>query len=223
MPETAETLVEAMRDLIEVIRTADLCDTDLGWATETLAGITARLSPNVVEGMRMQHTLRYDIEVAERGRSSADTVDKMATSGNSDPGEIFPYSPVVGPLNPISPPVKMWRATGDAQGEVHGEARFGAAFNGPPGSVHGGIIAAMFDELLGVTALLNGLGAFTGTLSVVYKSMTPLDTPVQMRAWIAGTERRKVFIEGELLDGDTLCATASGIFVRSARLSGRPG
>jgi len=223
MPQTAETLVEAMRDLIEVIRTADLSDTDLGWATETIAGITMRLSPSVVEGVRMQHTLRYGAHASDRGAIDPDTVDDMAASGDLDPEEFFPYSPLVGRLNPISPPVRMWRATGDAKGEVHGEARFRSAFNGPPGSVHGGIIAATFDELLGVTAVVNGLGAFTGTLSVVYKSLTPLEKPVRMRAWVAGTERRKVFIEGELCDGDTLCATASGIFVRSEKLSGLPG
>ena len=32
--------------------------------------------------------------------------------------------------------------------------RFGAAYEGPPGSVHGGIIAAAFDEVLGMTQSL---------------------------------------------------------------------
>jgi len=212
-----------MRDLIEVIRTADLCETDLGWATETITGVTARLNPIVVEGVRMQHTLRYEAYASERGPIDPDTTDLMAASGNLDPDEFFPYSPLVGRLNPISPPVRMWRAKGDARGEVHGEARFRSAFNGPPGSVHGGVIAATFDELLGATAVVNGLGAFTGTLSVVYKSLTPLEELVRMRAWIAGTERRKVFVEGELRHGDRLCATAHGIFIRSAKLSGLPG
>ncbi len=210
-----------MRDLIEVIRTADLSDTDLGWATEIICGVTDRLRPSVVEGVRMQHTLRYEAYAVKRGVIDPDAVDERGAAGNLDPEEFFPYSPLVGRLNPISPPVRMWRATGDAKGEVHGEVSFRSAFNGPPGSVHGGIIAATFDELLGATAVVNGLGAFTGTLSIVYRSLTPLEKPVRMRAWVAGTERRKVFIEGELHDGDTLCATASGIFIRSEKLSAR--
>jgi len=223
MPETVESLVEAMRDLIEVVRTADLSEIDLGWATDKLHEISDRLAPSIVEGVRMQHTLRYEAYAVERGAIDPDTVDERAVAGNLDPEEFFPYSPLVGRLNPISPPVRMWRATGDAKGEVHGEASFRSAFNGPPGSVHGGIIAATFDELLGATAVVNGLGAFTGTLTVVYRSLTPLEKPVQMRAWVAGTQRRKVFIEGELRDGPTLCATASGIFIRSEKLSGLPG
>ena len=223
MPETVESMVEALRDLIEVVRTADLCETDLGWATESLRDITTRLEPSVVPGMRMQHTLKYEAYAAERGSIDPDTVDERAASGDLDPEEFFPYSPLVGRLNPISPPVRMWRATGESEGEVHGEARFRSAYNGPPGSVHGGVIAATFDELLGATAVVNGLGAFTGTLSVVYKSLTPLHEKVNMRAWVAGTERRKVFIDGELRHGDTLCAIASGIFIRSEKLSGLPG
>jgi len=223
MPETVESLVEAMRDLIEVVRTADLSETDLGWATEKLHGISDRLAPSIVLGVRMQHTLRFEAYAAGRGEIDPDTVDEVAATGSLDPEEFFPYSPLVGRLNPIAPPVRMWRATGDAAGEVHGEARFRSAYNGPPGSVHGGVIAATFDELLGATAVVNGLGAFTGTLNVVYKSLTPLEKRVEMRAWVAGTERRKVFIEGELRHGQTLCATASGIFIRSEKLSGLPG
>ncbi len=223
MPQTAESLVEAIRDLIEVVRTADLSGADLRWATENINGITERLTPSIVPGVRMQHTLRFEKYAAERGTIDPDTVDDVAASGHLDPEEFFPYSPLVGRLNPIAPPVRMWRATAESAGEVHGEARFRSAYNGPPGSVHGGVIAATFDELLGATAVVNGLGAFTGTLKVVYRSLTPLEEKVELRAWVAGTERRKVFIEGELRHDRTLCATASGIFIRSEKLTGLPG
>ncbi len=223
MPESAESLLDAMRDLIEVVRTADLSGTDLGWATGMLDEITERLRPRVVEGIRMQHTLHYEAYAAERALVDSGTADETAAEGHLDPGEFFPYSPLVGRLNPISPPVRMWRATGDSKGEVHGEAVFRSAFNGPPGSVHGGVLAATFDELFGATAVVNGLGAFTGTLSVVYRTLTPLEQKVHMRAWVTGSERRKVFLEGELCHGDTLCATATGIFIRSEKLLGLPG
>ncbi len=208
MPESTETLVESMRDLIEVIRTSDLTDTDLGWATAMVTEITDKLRPRVVDSVRMQHTLVH------QGHAAADTT--------LEPSEFFPYSPLAGRLNPISPPVRMWRATGESEGEVHGDAVFRSAFNGPPGSVHGGVIAAVFDDLMGAAAVVNDLGAFTGTLSVVYRSPTPLEEKVEMRAWVTGSERRKVFIEGELRHGDTLCASATGIFIRSQMLAGVP-
>jgi len=218
MPETAETFVDAIRDLIGVVRTADLSDTDLGWATTMIHDIADRLRPSMVKGVRMQHTLRFEDYASERGLIDPDSIDDRAAASELDPVEFFPYSPVIGRLNPISAPVRMWRAVGDSNGEVHGEAVFGSAFNGPPESVHGGIIAATFDELLGATAVVNGLGAFTGTLSVVYRSPTPLDQLVEMRGWVSGSERRKVFLEGELTHEGTVCATASGIFIRSENL-----
>jgi len=204
MPDTAETFVDAIRDLIGVVRTADLSDTDMGWATAMLGDIADRIRPSMVDGVRMQHTLRFESFTAEHGLI--------------DPEGFFPYSPVIGRLNPIAPPVRMWRAVGESIGEIHGEAVFGSAFNGPPESVHGGIVAATLDELLGVTAVVNGLGAFTGTLSIVYRSFTPLDKRVEMRGWVSGSERRKVFLEGELTHEGTVCATASGIFIRSENL-----
>ncbi len=223
MSESAESLVETLRDLIEVVRTADLSGDDLGWATSTLADVTERLRSRVVGGVRIQHTLHYEAYAAERVPADPYSLDEMAASGSLDPDEFFPYSPVVGRLNPISPPVRMWRATGESKGEVHGEVVYRSAFSGPPQSVHGGVLAATFDELLAAVAVVNGLGAFTGTLSVVYKTLTPLEEKIQMRAWVAGSERRKVFLEGELCHGDTLCATASGIFVRSDKILGLTG
>jgi acyl-coenzyme A thioesterase PaaI-like protein len=129
-----------------------------------------------------------------------------------DPAVFFEMSPIVGPRNPIAPPVRMW-ATDD--GHVHGEATIGAAYNGPPGLVHGGVIALIFDELLGCTGVVNGVGGYTGTLSVRYRLPTPLFTPLSMEASIDRIEGRKVFIVGEIRYGDTLTATAEGIFIVS--------
>ena len=53
----------------------------------------------------------------------------------------------------------------------------------------------------------------TGTLTVRYRSPTPLHTPLVMRAWIREVERRKIFVDGTLHVGDRLCAEAEGIFI----------
>ncbi len=39
-------------------------------------------------------------------------------------------------------------------GRIVGSVTFTAAYEGPPGCVHGGYVAAAFDELLGVTQSL---------------------------------------------------------------------
>ena len=51
---------------------------------------------------------------------------------------------------------------------------YGTAYEGPPGSVHGGVVAAMFDEVLGMTQSLSGQPGMTGTLRIRYRRPTPL-------------------------------------------------
>ena len=224
MPTPAEDLNTALRDLIDVVRTADLDGLDLEAEIGSVQALTDGLRPHRHEGMRMQATLRYDtfIESVARpvGDANAPGVDDYARDGQKDPDEFFPYSPVVGRLNPIAPPVRMWRAAGPMGSEIHGEAVFGAAYNGPPGCVHGGVIAETIDELLGSVCVVNGLGGFTGTLTVVYRSPTPLGESITMRGWHDRTEGRKIFAKGTLHHGDTLCAEAEGVFIQSAKLPG---
>lgn len=226
MPTPAEDLNAALRDLIDVVRTADLDAAGASTVEAQAAEITAiadALRPHVVDGLRMQAALRWDMLDSDSGARMIDvqdlTPEEYAAPDRPDPEEIFPYSPVVGSLNPLSPPVRLWRAVGETGGELHGEAVLGAAYNGPPGSVHGGVIAEVFDEMLGCLCVTKGIGGFTGTLTVVYRSTTPIDTPIRLRAWHDRTEGRKVFAKGTIHHGDTLCAEAEGIFILSESLS----
>jgi acyl-coenzyme A thioesterase PaaI-like protein len=132
---------------------------------------------------------------------------RVAPAG--DPHDYFPFSPVVGLYHPLAPPVEV--KVGD--GVVHGRANLGSAFEGPPGCVHGGVIASMFDELLGIVNIAAGVGAMTGTLTIRYRKPTPLLTDLRFELRHTGVERRKVFAAGEMYAGDELCAEAEGIFI----------
>lgn len=226
MSTPGEALNDALRDLIEVVRTADLDAAGSALVDEQAAGvrsITEALRPHTVAGLRMQAALEYDLLAADSGARMLEVQDlsdeEFVAEGRPNPEEIFPYSPVVGRLSPLAPPVRLWRALGETGGELHGEATLGAAYNGPPGSVHGGVIAEVFDEMLGCMCVTKGLGGFTGTLTVVYRTPTPLDTPLALRAWHDRSEGRKIFAKGTIHHGDVLCAEAEGIFIRSDQLS----
>ncbi|MCY3851893.1 MAG: PaaI family thioesterase [Acidimicrobiaceae bacterium] len=210
-----EELNQAVRELIEVVRTADLDQVDLADPIAQIRGARDDLRARVVPGMRMQSSLVYEAPAADAPEGEPETLAPPAAFGAEHPSDFFPYSPLVGLLNPISPPVAMRRVAAGGHFEIHGEVTFGAAFNGPPDCVHGGVIAALFDELLGSTCVVNDIGGYTGTLTVVYRTPTPLGTPLQMRGWHDRSERRKVFAKGTLHSGDALCAQAEGIFVQS--------
>lgn len=203
-----ERLVDELRALIEVVRTSDLAEAatagaDLAGLTAAVAAVRSQLGAHVVDDVRMQAGLRAQ---DRPGTAPGELPDLTGVT----PEGFFPYSPVIGPLNPIAPPFRFWME-GD---EVRGEGRFGAAYNGPPGGVHGGLVAALMDEVLGVTGVMTGNHGFTGTLTIRYESLTPVDTDLRVRGWVDGAEGRKAFIAGELLVGDRLCARADGIFIR---------
>lgn len=126
-----------------------------------------------------------------------------------DPHASFELSPFIGRANPLAPPIAL-RQEGDA---VLGVVTFGSAYEGPPGCVHGGYVAAAFDEVLGATQSLSGAPGMTGTLTVRYRSPTPLHEELRMEGRIRAVEGRKIFADGTLHVGDRLCAEAEGIFI----------
>ena len=96
---------------------------------------------------------------------------------------------------------------------VLGRCTLRAAHEGPPGRSHGGVVAAVFDDLFGFVLTVNQLAAFTGELSIRYRAGAPLFEPLELRAWMVGRERRKLFIEGEGSSTHGVFATATATFI----------
>ena len=181
-------LADASRDLIDRLVATDAPDEVIAAATAEVAAAAARF-----EGYH-QGTLYGFSEMANAGK-------------RHDP--LYDHSPLIGIANPLAPPMSI-REEG---GVIVAEVEFGQAYEGPPGCVHGGYVAAAFDELLGATQSLSGAPGMTGTLTVRYESPTPLMTPLRMEGRLVGVERRKIFTEGTFFDGDRVTATAKGIFI----------
>jgi len=125
-------------------------------------------------------------------------------------GAFFDQSPMIGLANPLAPPITIEK-TGDRTAAGH--VLFGSAYEGPPGSVHGGFVAAAFDEVLGFVQSLSGNPGMTGTLTVKYRRPTPLHTDLVIETEWVRSEGRKVVCQGRILAGDTLTAEAEGIFI----------
>ena len=82
-----------------------------------------------------------------------------------------------------------------------------------PTCVHGGVIAMVFDEMLGAANILAGNPGMTGTLTIRYRKPTPLRTPLRLEARFVGREGRKIRTYGAIYHGDVLTAEAEGIFI----------
>jgi acyl-coenzyme A thioesterase PaaI-like protein len=167
--------------------------------------------------------VRPPVEALERAATVAngfaDTLDELPERSQSWevseagllPRDFVSHSPVSGANNPIAPPLRM-QAVGDPEGDNHieGQVTFGPAYEGPPGHCHGGMIAAMFDELLGYVQRAPG---FTAYLKIDYRAPTPLNRELSVKGWVDRVEGRKRYIRGTChLDG-VLLTEAEGLFI----------
>lgn len=160
-----------------------------------------------------------DADALEALSLEAESLFGVLDSGPRDPSTdpavfanrraFFDTSPLIGQANPIAPPLHL-RFEGQ---EVHGGGIFGRQFEGPPRHVHGGFVAAAFDEVLGMVQSVTGRGGMTGTLTVRYHRPTPLYREVTFVGRVDRVEGRKIFTSATLHDGETLCAVAEGIFI----------
>ena len=129
---------------------------------------------------------------------------------------VMPYSPISGKRNPIAPPIRMWKA---GSGEVRGEVIFSPTYAGPPDSVHGGIIAAVFDEILAMSNVISGKAGFTGTLTIKYRKKTPLNTPIELWGMNVRQDGRKQLCRGEMRVNGEVTASAEGLFICAPALA----
>lgn len=97
---------------------------------------------------------------------------------------------------------------------VECEFRVPHRFEGPPGHVHGGIIATILDEAMGKVNRQKGIVALTRHMSIDYLLPVPLATRLRVVGWPMKVEGRKHFHAGEIraLDG-TVLARGEGLFV----------
>src|SRR5881628_1030391 len=88
-------------------------------------------------------------------------------------------------------------------------------YEGPPGAVHGGIVAAYLDEILGGAVVrATGKIVVTGELTVRYVRPTPTETPLLGRGRGVGDPGRYVDVEGSMEEfgAARVVATARGRF-----------
>jgi len=136
--------------------------------------------------------------------------DGYAESANAGyPHAFFDWSPLLGRSNPLAPPISVDMV----EDQVVGRARFGSAYEGPPGCVHGGCIAAAFDEVLGIAQSLCGLPGMTARLTVRYRKPTPLHADLRFVGKLVDVQGRKISTHGELWADDLLTAEAEGLFI----------
>ncbi|WP_130650102.1 PaaI family thioesterase [Egicoccus halophilus] len=203
--------------------------------TETDADVRARAAAAL---RRLSHALiahEADEDLLERVATTADRVAadlegqpprqrdllelkrRMFDIDVPDGGRVVHFDEcfVSGPWNPMGIAIEVHREADEAVAEVS----LGAAFEGAPGRSHGGIVAAIFDDVLGYLLTLRQEPGFTGQLTVRYLAATPIGQPLRFRARVEAVEgrKRRTVAEARVLGADgtegEVVATAEATFV----------
>lgn len=186
---------DTIRSLVDDLLFLDADAAEITSLATDLAAIRARAAAlPTYRGKPRREWPADDIPLVERGPNTGAT------------------NPSAAPLHfeSLTPTTKAW-------------AVFGAVHEGGPGDMHGGVIMAAFDDVLGCAQMAGEVIGRTGTLSVRFITPSPLGVRIDFEAWIERVERRKVFVRGTSHHGDTLLAEAQGIFVAArGPLDGRP-
>lgn len=182
-----ESFTQSVRDLADAALRTNLGADELTRAQAEIEAVVARLTTDQIPGTHGEHC----------------SVPTGVTGwGNT----------VVGVRNAAAMPLRF-TYTEDAE-RLWADFTPGALYEGPPGHMHGGVIAMLLDQALGELAVRSGRPGLTANLSINYKAPTKLNTPLRIEAWFDRTEGVKTWTRGHIATADgVVCAEAEGLFI----------
>lgn len=198
VPEPRESAAAAVRRLGHALMAHDVDDALLA---RVVAGLT---------------DLAEQAEAAgPRTRDVAALTRRMFTTEVADGAPVVHFDECVvsGPWNPLGIGIEVVRDGDDARAEVV----LGTAFEGGPGMAHGGVVAALFDDVLGYLLTLHHVPGFTGELTVRYHRPTPVGVPLTLRGWVVDRVGRRLLTAGDARADGQVVASATATFVEVDR------
>lgn len=146
------------------------------------------------------------LEDAARRPQEVTVTDPHVTSGRIR-DDVTPASSA---RNPIAPPMLIERDGGESRCELS----LPLQYQGPPGRVHGGIVALLLDHVLGNAANVgDGPRYFTRYLNVSYEAPTPIAGALAVVGRVVRDDGRKRFLEGEVVCDGQVRARGEGLWV----------
>lgn len=118
------------------------------------------------------------------------------------------FDVVIGRCSPLALPVVLEFEPPRAIGR----GTFTAPYEGPPGCVHGAVLAATFDIVLTAANILSDAAGPTVRLTTRFRRPTLLYEEAVFEAWVDRTEGSRTFTKGRVLQRGTVTVEAEGEF-----------
>lgn len=177
-------LASSVRELVDAVIRTEVDDDEIRTARAEIEALTERLRKQQSDGP-------FGVRFNDEGRGRA--------WGNA----------VVGLRNAVAPPLTMQH---DPSGRAWADFHLGAAYEGPPGLVHGGVAALVLDQVLGEAAGAGGKPGMTGTLTLRYRRGTPLGD-LHIEAHIDRVDGTKTYAVGHIAGAEGVTVEAEGVFI----------
>ena len=137
---------------------------------------------------------------------------KLETSRVGEDRQVYAQRPDIEGRGQVTCPAVVY--TWLVDDALRARVRFDRFFLGSNGAAHGGAVAFVLDEVAGRLCHLSGRStARTAYLNTNFRSITPIDTDLDICGVIEREEGRKRFLRLEIRNGDTLCADADVLMV----------
>jgi len=189
--ERKHRLVDAVRSLMAAVVLLD--------AEEATSTEVAALRDELVQ---LSERLQAQPSLADRGGPVAGgPVDRQLTE----------RGPISGLSNPLAAPVipSIDAIDGD---RIAAHVVFPSTYEGPKGYVHGGMVLAVFDEVLALAQVPSGSVGMTAEVKVRLLRPTPIDARIDFEGGVLDVQGRKIrtwarsLADGEVLaDAEALC------------------
>jgi acyl-coenzyme A thioesterase PaaI-like protein len=121
----------------------------------------------------------------------------------------FPECVVSGAANPMGIAMQVRREGETAVADI----RLGAAFEGAPERAHGGVVAAIHDDMMGYVLSLLMTPAYTGWMTVRYRAPVPIGVALTVRGRLVERSGRKLTMASVMHHGDALLSEAEALFI----------
>jgi acyl-coenzyme A thioesterase PaaI-like protein len=199
VPDEAYELVASARELVEAIVMTDV-------DAATRADIAAELE-TIAQRLRAR---RRD-EALYLVRHADGRVESLVQAGA---GRLNPQAP---PIEWIELPAPPPPGSEPRPVEVRARCTFTAAHSGSPSRVHGGVVAAALDEVVGVAAAAAGASGMTVALNVTLEAGTPFGVPVDIVGRYVRSVGRKRYASGEVVVDGAVTARAELLCISERR------